>query len=127
MSAKIEAGTLPRRRPRRKGVHQTLSESEIDGVIAMLRSGVSALEIRHAYDVGLAAIRAGLKTRGLTMSQVRLQVPLPPRPDDRRVSVTCSATPVEYQTIRAYAVQHGMTVSQVLRRALHAVGVLDTA
>jgi len=96
-------------------------------VIARLRAGASILEVRHAYDVGLATIRAGLKTRGLTMSQVRLQVPLPPRSDERRVSVTCSATPEEHQTIRAYAIQHGMTVSQVLRMALHAVGVLDTA
>src|SRR4051812_9442124 len=87
----VEAGpALPRRNPRRKGVHQTLSEAEIDGVITMLQAGASVLEIRRTYNVGLATIRAGLKTRGLTMSQVRLRMPAPRRPDDRRQTVCCT-------------------------------------
>ena len=127
MSPHVEPGpNLPRRRPRRKGVHQTLSESELDGVIALLQAGASILEIRETYGVGLEAIRAGLKTRGLTMSLARLQGPVPIRPNNRRASVCYAATAEEEWVIRAYAAQHGMTVSQVVRMALQAVGIIDT-
>jgi hypothetical protein len=59
ISTGIEAGVLPRRRPRRKGVCQSLSESELDGILAMLGTGASILEIHDAYDMGLAMIAPG--------------------------------------------------------------------
>jgi hypothetical protein len=126
---RVEPGTaLPRRNPRRKGIHQVLSEAALDGAIEMLKAGASILEVRDTYGVGVDAIRVGLKSRGLTLSRLKLQAPATsPRVGNRRHSVTCLATTEEYQTVRAYAVEYGMTISEVVRMALTRVGLLGVA
>ena len=127
---RASAGAVPEHggglRPRSKGVRQVLSEAELDGIVTMLQAGASNTAIRAAYGVGRDAIRDGLKARGLTTAQIRLQRPVAPRGQDKRlISVSCSATSEEYKTIRAYAVEHGMTISEVVRTALVRAGLLD--
>jgi hypothetical protein len=91
----------------------------------MIQAGASLLNVRETYGVGLATIRARLKTRGLTMSKVRLQVPVPTRANNRRATISYAASADEERAVRAYAIEHGMTVSQVVRMALQTVGILD--
>lgn len=127
MSLRIEQGEVPRRRPRQKGVHQALTEDEIDGVIAMLRAGAGYAEVREVYTVGMGIIRAGLKARGLTLTQVRLQNTVAPRVVVGRPALGFSASAEEAHAVRAYAAAHGMTISDVMRMGLRAIGVLDEA
>ena len=123
--SRVEPGSsLPRRNPRRKGIHQALADDEIDGAIAMLQAGKTVLDVREKYSVGLAAIRAGLKTRGLTPSQVKLQTPSTARSNKPLIGASCWLTPDEHQRIRDYAVEHRTTMSDVLRMALEAFGIL---
>jgi hypothetical protein len=109
----------------RRAWSTTLSEAETDQAIELLRNGVSTLELRTRYGFATQALRKAVRARGLSVRMLRIQSQAEHGDGTGAVAFRVQLGGAEERAVRAYAARHEMTISDVLRAALHTHGVFD--